>query len=334
MKNFTNYYLESLLIKDNKTLKNYPIYNPITNICDFYITIKETNEVDNSVMIFMVDSIYEYGDIPFDLAEKCKYILIIYKTYIFSHFSNEEKIVQNIKNHFNFLKNIPDGCCDISDDESIIKTFDNIILKKREDKDIAYIIYKKEGMVKYKYKIKDIIKVDENIIIDKNIEFIMKSISKFDKNKEITVLIEEPFNFISTYIKEKYKNWKLVLLNNIRNDNIHKYISTNIVNKIDNINLYSYLNSLKDEKFDIIILENNSFPDKENDILPNTLFKDDKNLINIKDHLNINGEFYFNLLVKNKYSKEKIENKLSKIFNKINKFNDYELNNIIVCSEY
>ena len=75
----------------------------------------------------------------------------------------------------------------------------------------------------------------------------MNSISKFDKNKEIKVLIEEPFNLISTYIKEKYKNWKLVLLNNIRNDNIHKYISTNIDNKIDNINLYSYLNFLKDD---------------------------------------------------------------------------------------
>lgn len=159
----------------------------------------------------------------------------------------------------------------------------------------------------------------------------MKLISIFDNNKEIKLLIEEPFNLISTYIKAKYKNWKLVLLNNTRNDNIHKYISTNIDNKTNNINLYSYLNSLKDEKFEFIILENNSFRDKENDILPNALFTDDKNLINIKAHLNINGEFYFNLLVKNKYSKEKIENKLNKIFNKINKFN-YELNNIIVCS--
>ena len=330
LKNFTNYYLESLLIKNNRNIQNYPIYDPIKNECDYYITIEERKELKNQVMVFCVDPIYEYEDLPLNLADDCKYILIIYKTYAFPY---EEKIFKNIRDYFNFLNNIPDGIYQISDDEPIVIEDDNMILKKSRDKDIAYIIDKREGRIKYKYKIKSNNKVDENSFIDKNIEFIMKSISKFDENKEIKVLIEEPYNLISTYIKAKYKNWKIVLLNDTKNDNIHEYISTNIENKINNINIYSYINYLKEEKFDIIILENNCFPDKDNDIVPKDLFTNEKNLINIKNILNIKGEFYFNLLAKNRYSKEKIENKLRKIFNKIDIFKNFELNSIIVCSE-
>ena len=330
LKNFSNYYSESLLIKNNRNLQNYPIYNPITNECDYYITIKERIELENQVMVFIVDPIYEYEDLPLYLADKCKYVLIIYKTYAFPY---EEKISKNIRDYFNFLNNIPDGIYHISDDEPIVIENDNITLKKSRDEDIAYIIDKREGRIKYKYKTKNNNKVDENSFIDKNIEFIMKSISKFDANEEIKVLIEEPFNLISTYIKTKYKNWKIVLLNDTKNDKIHEYISTNMENKINNINIYSYIKSLKEEKFDIIILENNCFPDKDNDIIPKDLFTDDKNLINIKNILNTNGEFYFNLLAKNRYSKEKIENKLRKVFNKIDIFKNFELNSIIVCSE-
>ena len=331
--NFTNYFFEALSIKNTEYLDNFLIYNPVTDGCDLYITIQKTNDINNNLLVYVVDPIYDYEDFADSIKEQegFKYILILYKTYKFTY---KEDDVKKLAYYFNFLNQLPYQLCEISDDEPIVKEFEDIIIKKNQEKNIAYIVDKKEGRLIYKYHTKNIDKVDENSIIDKNIEVIMKSLLKFEKRKEIKLLIEEPFNLIYTYIKAKYKKWKLVLLNDKNNDNICEYISTYTKTKINNSNIYSYINSLKDERFDAIILFNNSFPDENNDIIPKTLFQDNKKIKNIKEHLNEQGKFYFNLFIKNRYIKETVENKLRVYFKKINVYNNYsDINNICICNK-
>ena len=161
----------------------------------------------------------------------------------------------------------------------------------------------------------------------------MEEISEAAEIKKISILIEEPFNFIYTYIKAKQINCDLVLINNSENKNIISYLSTNVEAKNAEGNIYSYINKLKGgECFDFIILQDNHFPDKDTDIIPKTLFMNDKKLINIRNHLNKGGKFCFNLLMNNIYLKEQIENKLNSIFENVDMFKASELDALVICS--
>ena len=141
---------------------------------------------------------------------------------------------------------------------------------------------------------------------------------------------------IYTYIKEKYKNFNLTLINNSQNENIINFLSTKTETKKVDANFYSYLNTLKkDQLFDFIILLDNNFIDDDTDIIPRTLFfKDnkDKKFWNISYQLNERGKFLFNLILKNRYLKEPIIKKLNSIFKNINIFEANELDCLVVCS--
>ena len=76
---------------------------------------------------------------------------------------------------------------------------------------------------------------------------------------------------ICSYIKEKYKNLNLTLINNSQNENIINFLSTKTETKKVDANIYSYLNTLKkDHLFDFIILLDNYFIDDDTDLIPTT----------------------------------------------------------------
>jgi hypothetical protein len=104
MKNFTDYYLELLQIKNKENVVNYCTYNPETNGCDYFITIKKIEERQyGEILILVLDSIfYGYENLAFDYDnEKYKYHLIIYKNYDFNYISDE--IIQSISYYFDSL---------------------------------------------------------------------------------------------------------------------------------------------------------------------------------------------------------------------------------------
>ena len=145
--------------------------------------------------------------------------------------------------------------------------------------------------------------------------------------------MEEPFNLISAYIKEKKINCDLFLINNSENKEILDYIGTKSEKQNDDVNIYSYLNTLKEnEGLDFIILINNHFPDEEIDIIPKTLFMDNQNLAAIQKKLNDGGKFIFNLLIKNPFLLEEIIKKLSSFFNKVETLKTTCLDILIICS--
>ena len=126
------------------------------------------------------------------------------------------------------------------------------------------------------------------------------------------------------------------MINNSENEKIINFLSTKTETKKVDVNIYSYLDTLKeDQRFDLIILQDNHFPNKDIDIIPKTLFvknKKDRKFITIRNHLKEGGKFCFNLIIKNKYLKEQINKKLNMIFNDIDMFDATELDSVVVCS--
>ena len=250
LKNFTDYYLETLKNKDNEDLDYYPIYNPITDKCDSFLSIKKTNDFQaTNNLILIIDPIYEYGDLNIDSSyeKKYKYLFIVFKNHNFLY---DLKIIQNIPYHFTFGENIPIDCFCFSDGRKDI-IYENIYkyIKVKVNTDVANIFDKKEERLQYKYLIDKNKKFDkeEITIIDEKIEYIMNEISKLKKNK-LNILIEEPFNLIYTYIKAENINCDIVLLNNSQNIEINEFLTTNIDTKNIDINLYSYLNTIKENQ--------------------------------------------------------------------------------------
>ena len=338
MKNFTDYYLELLQIKNKENVVNFCAYNPETNGCDYFITIKKIEERQyGETLILVLDSIfYGYENLAFDYDnEKYKYHLIIYKNYDFNYISDE--IIQSIPYYFDSLRNLFCTRINIEDQGEIIYDDEYKYIKIYSENNIACIFDKKEKRFQCKYKYKDNYTFDKDTIIDEKINSIIAVISEFyEKDEKITILIEEPFNFIYTYIKENYKNSNLILINNSENEKIINFLSTKTETKKVDVNIYSYLDTLKeDQRFDLIILQDNHFPNKDIDIIPKTLFvknKKDRKFIAIRNHLKEGGKFCFNLIIKNKYLKEQINKKLNMIFNDIDMFDATELDSVVVCS--
>ena len=329
--NFINYYFETKNLDYNNVVK-FPLYNPLTNGTDFYITIKVTEQKNEKLLIMTVDPIYEYDDLFLDFEKEYRYILIIYKTH---YIKVEEDTLEKISNFFFKELKYETETGEIQDDEKIIFENSSKSIKLYEEKYKAFILDKNEQRLQCQFKgimDKKTFRIDINEITDKNILNIIKAIPKFRNDKKINVLIEEPFNIIYKYLKSIYNNGNFVLLSDEKNNEIKEFISTKESNEINNINLFSYIISQKNkEYFDIIILENNCFPDNKNDIIPKTLFEG-PNLKNIRDHLTEGGIFCFHLLLKNKYLKENVKAKLEKYFNHVKILSTYELDNIVVCS--
>ena len=328
-KNFTDYYLQIQEIKNQENLTNFPIYNPITNGYDSSINIQKTSETgSDKCLVIIVDSVYEYKSLNFNFKEKYKYYLIVFKNYDSICYS--EDIILNMQYHFSYLKKLFSSCILIEENGKKDYEDEYKYVKIYPDSKIACIFDKSEKKLQFKYKINENKKINKELIIDQKIGYIMKIISEAAKLKKLSILIEEPFNFIYTYIKAKQIDCNLFLINNSGKEQIIDYLSTKAETKNVDINIYSYLDKCKKDLFDFIILLDNHFPDKDTDIIPRSLFIHDKKLKNISKHLNEGGKFLFNLLMKNHYLKEKIEKKLNSIFKNVY-FKVPELDSFVVC---
>ena len=331
IKNFTDYYLQSQNIKDQDNLSDLYIYDPKTNGCEFFIILEETMEKNakDKCLILVMDPVFDYGEQYKYGVEKYKYNFIVFKIYNKKY--NEEFI--NLATHFTCLQNLVFDIKDITDKGKIDFQGNNKYIKIYDNGE-ACIFDTDQNRLQSRYKINEQNKFDTAQIYDKKYSDIMSEILKDSKKKEIDILIEEPFNLLWSYIEAKKINCSLFLINNSEDEKILDYLGTKSEKQNVDVDIYSYLYTLNwDEFLDFIILFDNHFPDEENDIIPKTLFIDDDKLIIIKEKLNREGKFCFNLLIKNPFLLEKIEKKLKSFFTKVQLIKTNDLDMLVICTK-
>ena len=337
LNNFINYYYEINDSMAENNLDNFPIYNPIIGINQYFFSIKTTDCQNDDILALTCSTLLDYEDLTLDnYGYNYKYIIILFQSYDF----NFDENICNIVSKFYFKKEpdlifpIPDNQKEILDDEGKYLTF----FGKSSNNNVA-LIDKQKGRVQFKFRVKNISTtgkekyiIDIKNIIDKNIKTILDKIILQNK-KDIDILIEESFNIIYSYINNEYNISNIVLLNGDSNEIFHKIktiITTNEQKEIKEY-LLEFLNNKKDSKFDLIISTNNLYLEDENSAKHKFLKKD--KLINIKNHLKEKGIFCFYLFLNNKYLKEKIMEKLETVFEKENiSIYNHKLDYIIICS--
>ena len=193
--------------------------------------------------------------------------------------------------------------------------------------DIKNIIYNlRANHIHYLFRInKEIIYLDRKAIIDKNIIDLYNSLCNQDEIKNI--LIEEPLSIKSLYLKHNFKILNIFMRESCCEKNICKNMRTEVqinFSSNKNKNIIEYMKDGKN-KYDAIILENNRFPDEENNIIPDRDNLKQENLTLFNKNLNDKERIYIYVLIKNKYLylynifKEEIEKNLS-IINSIKFF--------------
>jgi len=336
--NFISYYYE---IKEKKidsnnihNIRNFLLYNPMTNINDFYLNIKETNykKSEDSIML-VIDPLYEEKDLKLDIYDCThKYILLLYKTY---NFDVNEDFMNKLFDYFFPKKEynmIPINIIDNKD----MKETNSKLLCKSEHKKILYIKNKENNFIETKFNVKDInstlnFNINTDSVVDENISCIIDSIP-FKKNFKIKILIEQSCNIVYIYLKNIFKQANFILLNNNIHDdkikNLKEFISTYEKNEIKN-GLLPYITENDNQKYDLIILENA--------LANNNLFENKEELKIIKNHLNEKGLFIIHLIVNNIYSRNSIYQNLTAVFKQVKKLNEnelFQLNNTFSCYDY
>ena len=331
MKNFVDYYFQILQIIDQIHITNFPIYNPIRNECDYYLTVKipEKQGKDNKCLIIVIDPIYELRDVQLEKYEgQYKYYIILFKI---NYFKCVLEQVRKMLNFFQFLNGMNPDLCHVNDVPITIYEDDYKYIVDKKTQNVACIFDKISERIQFQYLIVDDRFYKEEAI-DVNILNIMRELSEMDQSKNIKILIEEPFNLIYTYIKEKYKNCNIVLINNSENDKINNFLSTKVETKYVNTNIYSYLNEVKDDDYyDFIILQNNCFPDEQTDIIPKTLFQKGKKFNIISNHLIEGGKFCFSFVIKNTPLKKEVDKIVRENFKNVNLLYSSELEGVAIC---
>ena len=337
MHNFITYYYEvkeKLELNKINNIKNFLIYDPLNDRNNFYLDIQKTNlkNNENSVILLVIDPVYETEDLKLDFYENMyNYIILLYK---FNFFELDEKFLEKLFKYFFPNENfdyIPIKASDIKN----IKETSSKVLYKLENKKIFFIKNKHKNLIETKFKVNNNhsdlnLIINTGSIIDKNIHCIIESI-RFKKNIKINILIEQSCNILYKYLKSMYKNAKFVLLNNneIMDNKIKdlkEYISTYEKNE-EFTTILSYITKYDNEKFDLIILET--------ELNTTNLFDNKEIFIKIKNHLNEKGLFIIHLIADNIYSKNDIFKKLISAFKHVKILNEnklYELNNILICS--
>ena len=336
--NFITYYFE---IKEREinsnnihNIKNFLLYNPKKNINDFYLNIIETkSKIDDPIML-VIDPLYDREDLKLDIYEELhKYILILYKTYIFG---NDENFLKKLFRYFFPKKEYYMIPIDIVDNK-VMKETDSKILCKSETKKILYIKSKENNFIETKFKVNDIISnlnfiINVNSVADRNISCLIDSIP-FQKNVKIKILIEQSCNIIHIYLKNIFKKAEFYFFNSIHDEKIKELkecISTYEKNEIKNENGFlSHLTENDTQKYDLIILENT--------LSTNNLFENEEKLKRIKNYLSEKGLFIIHLIVNNIYSRNNIYQILTALFKKVKILNEhelYQLNNVFSCFDY
>ena len=172
MKNFTDYYLQCLQIKNKENLKNFPVYNPITNGCDYFINIEKGNaDESNLLLILVVDPVFSgYKNLVFNYEKKInKYHLIFYKNYDFDNLTDE--IILRIQSQFDFLRNLDYNRINIEDKGKIIYEDEYKYIKIYPEENVACIFDKKQKRLQCKYHIslnKGLLKVNFLFLLKNN----------------------------------------------------------------------------------------------------------------------------------------------------------------------
>ena len=331
--NFINYYYEiNDSMNENNLLEYFPIYDPVNEINQYFLTTKTTDYTKEDILVLFCSSFLDFEDLSLDDYNNYKYILILFQSYDFNYDKNIGDYISRFyfKKEPDFIQKIPDNLNTISESESYCL----ISFGKSSNNNIA-ILDKQKSRIQFKFIGKKISNskymIATNNIIDKKIQIIIDEIA-FKNTKVTDILIEEPFNIIYSYINNKYNKSNIVLLNgNKNNDNdIIKNIITTIETKEIKEYLLEFLNKKSELKFDLIISSNNLYLENENNVKHKFLDKD--KLSNIKYHLKENGVFCFYLFLKNKYFEEKIREKLELVFDKDNiTIYNHKLDYIIIC---
>ena len=331
--NFINYYYEiNDSMNENNLLEYFPIYDPVNEINQYFLTTKTTDYTKEDILVLFCSSFLGLEDLSLDDYNNYKYILILFQSYDFNYDENIGDYISRFyfKKEPDFIQKIPDNLNIISESESYCL----ISFGKSSNNNIA-ILDKQKSRIQFKFIGKKISNskymIATDNIIDKKIQIIIVEIA-FKNTKVTDILIEEPFNIIYSYINNKYNKSNIVLLNgNKNNDNdIIKNIITTIETKEIKEYLLEFLNKKSELKFDLIISSNNLYLENENNVKHKFLDKD--KLSNIKYHLKENGVFCFYLFLNNKYFEEKIREKLELVFDKDNiTIYNHKLDYIIIC---
>ena len=325
--NFNSYLSELKMINTLENLVDFHIYNPYKDKDEFFISTFNNDIKNNKLLILIYNDLSPIETKLLDYYKKeNQYVLLI-----FDRNNSPNNIIYSISKYF--YKNV-DSRIEKAEKllyKEIVDAGEKLILKS----EINNIIYNsRANHIQYLYRIKkEIINLDSNAIIDKNIIPLYESLYKQGEIKNI--LIEEPLSIISLYLKHNFKKLNIFMLESYCEKNIRKNMRAGV--KIDfssnkNKNILEYLKDGKN-KYDAIILENNRFPDEKNDIIPDREYLKQENLTIFNDHLNDKGIIYFHVLIKNKYLYNFVKEEIEKQFSIINSTTLFPLEYLLICSK-
>ena len=330
IQNFISYIFELNKINENN-IKNFPLYDPLNDNEEYYISIEKNTENSEDIFIIITNPLIDKSKINLDIYENENVLLI--ETFLFDDNKKEknEKLFKNLSEFF-FNK---DKYINIVLEEDFFTLFEDdsfIICDNNKNNDTRMIYNKEYKKIYFKLKMIEnkkvkIKSINTDYLFDDKIKILVDSIDNMKKLGNLKILIEEPFNVISTYLMKIFNNGNFEVLNKETNySEIKKLIST------DNITLnkngyLSYFKYNTDKKFNLIIIENFKFLKEDENMIPK--FKK-KNLENIKNHLEENGLLIFHLILKNKYLLSEAKEKTEEIFKKISIKHIYR-NEYYVC---
>ena len=330
IQNFISYIFELNKINENN-IKNFPLYDPLNDNEEYYISIEKKNENSEDIYIIITNPLIDKSKINLDIYENENVLLI--ETFLFDD-NEKEKNKKLFKNLTEFFFN-KDEYIIIVLEEDFFTLFEDdsfIICDNNKNNDTRMIYNKEYKKIYFKLKMIEnkkvkIKSINTDYLFDDKIKILVDSIDNMKKLGNLKILIEEPFNVISTYLMKIFNNGNFLVLNKETNySEIKKLISTdNII--LNKNGFLSYFKYNTDKKFNLIIIENFKFLKEDENMIPK--FKK-KNLENIKNHLEENGLLIFHLILKNKYLLSEAKEKTEKIFKKISIKHIYR-NEYYVC---
>ena len=330
MLNFIDYIFELKEIDIFKNIVDFHIYNPYTDQEELFISSFNNDVYNEKLLICIYNDLCNIPALVLEgLKNEYKYMLLIYDRKNLS-----DETINSVGNYFYRDKQIKiyrapqliyDKLMDL-EKEQILKC---------ENKNIVY--NKSFSHVHYLYKFNNNGTINLNFnnadeIPDNNIKALYKNLVKQNALKNI--LIEEPTSIISLLLKNKDKSLNIVQLQNNCEKNIRKKIreKTQInFTLIKNKNIINYLKD-REDKYDAIIFENDSFPDENKGIIPDKEYFKQDNLSLFMNHLNNSGRIYIHLLIRNKYLYNFVEKEISEKFKIINSIKLFELEFLLICS--
>ena len=296
--NFLKYSIELNKIDPFYNLNNFILYDPYTDGYKYFISSFINNVNNNNISVIpyndLSDNIYRIIN---DKSKDYKYLLLIYCNTTIS-----EKEIKSISNYFFKYDNMEINDLKEKDYSVELKSENIKILAVDNNQRIIYNFAKKKLL--YSYSVDE----NKNILLNKeqilNL-YILEYYKRISKNNDKSkILIEECFSIIALYLAENFKTSEIYVLEKNNEDKIIEFLYKNNKNKINKIkgkNIIEFF-AENNEKFDIIISENNIIYEK-NDL-------NEEKMTKIKAHLKKDGRFYFKIIFNNKYITDSVISKI------------------------